>query len=279
MKLAPCAAVILATIAFAATQQHERLLGPDLGAPPQPGEIVVQNNSLDIPGAKLEVLGVCKISDGELSCWSANGKQDSSTTAELRKLLADKEGKYRHNYYGKFGKKNRLLVIKKQITDSISGSNSYYEFPGDGGSGATEGWDQIGFTTYPTGNDVIKVPRTEIQFAAGWFEKARTSFPLRFHAMTPRTIQRSIPLSTGELSEGGNRYRILSISNKPSENSKKMYSEQGYGNANLKKVTYVTVQPLKVSEPNLVIFLNAAGKNGKHTRPLIEMTNQFMSLN
>ena len=277
MKLASCAAVILATIALAASQQHERLLGTDLGAPPKPGEIVVQNGVLDTLGARLEVLGVCKISDGELSCWSPSGKKDPSTTAEIRKLLGEKDGKYRQSLSAKFGKKNRLLVLKKHVTDAVAGNSSYYEFPRDSGSGAIEGWDQVGFTAYPIGINETKVPRTEFQFAAGWFEKARTSFPLRFHALTPRTIQRSIPLSIGEFSEGGNRYKILSISDRPSRNSTKSYSENGYGNENLKKVTYVTVMPLRTSDPNLATVLMAAGKDGRpfaatnrHDEPIYE---------
>ncbi len=219
---------------------------------------------MDTPNQAIEIEGVCKLTEDEAICWKPNGDSNDDLAKELTTAIQSKADSYSNSFQFKFKKKNRILVVKTTSKPPKPGNNSnaYANIMNQSGWGSEsgEGWtsgNSIFSGASSTGFDQARIER---QVFTGYFNKESKTFPLRFQLMTQenRSASTSIEVKKGRFVVAGNTYEIVSISDK----SPNPYPTYGMNNQKV-KFSYITINPVDVKDPNVVVFLQPADESGQ----------------
>ena len=253
---------------FSATEQPKD--NPS-AAPPRQGETVASDFRIEMGQRTVEVEGVCKLTEDSAICWKPNGDKNDLLATELTNAIKAKTDNYSSNFQFKFLKKNRILVVKSTTKPDKPGTQSMnygYGLMNDNGGGynGVEGWAQ-GNNTFSnsnsTGFDQTQVVR---QVLIGSFNKETKTFPLRYQFTNGAQEHQVIPFTKGEFTILGNTYEILSISAKPetgNSNQAMMRGGPGAINGRNQKNTFIKIQVVKITNPNLILTLTPADDTGK----------------
>ena len=240
-------------------------------APPRQGEKVASDFRIEMGQRTVEVEGVCKLTEDSAVCWKPNGDKNESLATELTNAIKAKTDNYSSNFQFKFLKKNRILVVKSTTKPDKPGTQSMnygYGLMNDNGGGynGVEGWAQANnafSNSNSTGFDQTQVVR---QVLTGSFNKETKTFPLRYQFTNGTQEHQVIPFTKGEFTILGNTYEILSISAKPetgNSNQEMMRGGSGAINGRNQKNTFIKIQVVKITNPNLILTLTPADDTGK----------------
>lgn len=224
---------------------------------PQPGEFVVQDSLLTLPGTKLELLGVCKVQEEGMSCWRPNGRTDEQLAIELKDALKTKDPQERRDFQLRFGKKNRILVLKRtnQIRTNEPILIPYIPRSDD----TSDNYWRIGYSAPLLGDEnKTQQGQSDLLTMFGSFDANETSVPMRFQSNTNGPRPSPIPFAIGEFSVGLNSYRITAISGKSVNNY--------YGGSQAEKfprvTTHFTLEAVNIRDRNSIITFSPADADG-----------------
>ena len=242
-----------------------RQLGADdnpNSAPPQLGEIVAKNYSLEFPGNTTEIYGVCKLDDAELVCWKPNGTKNKAIADEISEGMKKTKVDFLRTFQFELGKHNRILLVRKTLAyGAVTSWQSPYH-PSPYRSNSSDGWNDRGLNIVDPDSNPSKYPRTEIAVLTGSFGLSVTSFPLRYQSL--KFIQKSItiPVRAGKFKVEGNEYLVESVSDSPTIKNQFGGSGGRSWEQTPTKKTYIKIKAIKIVDPDIILSLHAASDQG-----------------
>lgn len=230
-------------------------LGLSSGAMQGQQRSFVRDYVADLGDRKIEVEGVCSISEDRLSCWKPNGESNPALQSEFEKFLTEKKTDYVNQFRFAYNKKNRLLVLKTtysakpQARVMIGNTGLLQEQYSD--SNSKNVWRSQNYLSTPSGDP--QVGRVEKRLLQGAFDTnlERTELPYFFNS--PTQPRGAFPVKTGPISIDGNVYEILSIT--PREAQSYM--------GKLRKTTEFKIKLVKITDPDVILSLSPANVDGK----------------
>jgi hypothetical protein len=204
---------------------------------------------------KIEVEGVCSLSEDALDCWKPSGEKNPELQAEIDKYLTEKKNDYANMFRFSYNKKNRLLALKTTYlpkpdsSHPVSFAGVLQEQYSD--SNAKNIWRSVSYISSAGGDP--RSERTEKRLLLGSFDNQRTKADLPYFFNSPAVQKGTHPVKPGQISIGGNVYEILSITTR--EEKRDMNKSIKY--------TQFQVKLVKISDPDLILYLSAANSDGK----------------
>ena len=240
-------------------------------APPKQGEKVADNFHIEMGDHAVEVEGICKLTEDSAVCWKPDGGKNESLAAELTNAIKSKNDNYSSTFQFKFLKKNRVLVLKSVVKPTKSGTSMSYNYglmnDSYGGMEGREAWTTGNSAFSGSSGSGFDQTRTERQVLTGAFNKDTKTFPLRYQFTNSSMERKVIPFAKGRFMIDGNSYEILSISDKPDAgnpgNNMYMGGMNGMNpGAKPQKMTYIKIQVVSITNPNMILNLSPADDSG-----------------
>ncbi|HLP00270.1 MAG TPA: hypothetical protein VK171_16855 [Fimbriimonas sp.] len=237
-----------------------------LASPPKPGEQVASDFKIQTDTQIIEVEGVCKLTEDEAICWKPNGDSNDELAKELTSAIESNTNSYSNGFQFKFKKKNRILVLKTTTPPrkpgqegGSYGGNLVHNYAS--GPDFMEGWTSNYSIFSGASSTSFDQTRVERSVMTGAFNPDTETFPLRYE-MTKyeRTPATSIPAKKGQIEVAGNTYEIVSMSDKSPQPG---YAPPRFGpNVDKAKYTYLTIKPIKITDPYALVTLAPADDTG-----------------
>lgn len=230
-------------------------LGLSSGAMQGQQKSFVRDYVADLGDRKIEVEGVCSISEDRLSCWKPNGESNPALQSEFEKFLTEKKTDYVNQFRFAYNKKNRVLVLKTTYLAkpdgrvTIGNTGVLQEQFSDSNSRNT--WRSTNYLSTPTGDP--RLERTEKRLLQGAFDTSLEKSDLPYFFNSPSQARGAFPLKTGPFTIDGNVYEILSIT--PREAQSYM--------GKVRKTTDFKIKLVKITDPDVVLSLSPANADGK----------------
>ena len=210
---------------------------------------VIDNYKVSVGNLSVEIEGVCKIGEADVTCWNPNGRAYRKLTEDVIRSLKNNKIEPERTFRNILGKKNRILVFKTNKTvPSSADRTSSSGFLNNSGNTNQHKWNQTHlFLDPPTFFDGGG-EKTSRVFMFGSFERGSTESSLEYTISQNFIDPVRIPFQKGVFAVDGNSYEINSWG-VPSGSEL-----DSLGVKNSDKV-FIRLKDVKISKPELVLIL------------------------
>lgn len=168
----------------------------------------------DSSGCKAEVVGVCSITEGSVSCWTADGKPDAGLTKKITDALKNPRASRsdKPTFGLKYGRKNRIVLVMVSEPRHVPGQpHSSISVESFGSDNAHRGGhvDLVLSMLMPPSSEGVS-RRIECRSVSEPLNGRETKVVLHHNVPIPEV--RELPCRVGEtVNLGGQMYRISAI--------------------------------------------------------------------